>query len=112
MNIGGESDWQSCFSVSDVNLPTGYHFGITAETGDLAGVCVCVCLCECIVCACVCVFIRVCICLTLHVYVYVHAFIYVCVCGMCAHVCVVCACVSVCSGLVSVDFISYLLFDR
>eukprot|EP00731_Ephydatia_muelleri_P020522 Em0013g249a len=36
MNIGGESDWQSCFSVSDVNLPTGYHFGITAETGDLA----------------------------------------------------------------------------
>ena len=36
--------------------------------------------------------------------VYVHAF-------MCMwHVCVLC--VSVCSGLVSVDFISYLLFDR
>ena len=36
MNIVGEPEWQPCFSVPDIDLPTGYHFGITAETGDLA----------------------------------------------------------------------------
>ena len=29
--------WDPCFVINDVDLPTGYHFGFTATTGDLAG---------------------------------------------------------------------------
>ncbi len=39
-NIFGNDDWKTCFVVNDVDLPTGYYFGATAATGDLAGVCV------------------------------------------------------------------------
>lgn len=34
---GDESQWKMCFSATDVDLPTGYYFGVTAATGDLAG---------------------------------------------------------------------------
>ncbi len=37
-NIDGKDDWKMCFVVNDVDLPTGYYFGATAATGDLAGV--------------------------------------------------------------------------
>ena len=29
--------WDPCFVINDVDLPTGYYFGFTATTGDLAG---------------------------------------------------------------------------
>lgn len=28
--------WKPCFSVDGVELPTGYHFGFSAATGDLS----------------------------------------------------------------------------
>lgn len=28
--------WKECFSVKDVILPTGYHIGVSAATGDLS----------------------------------------------------------------------------
>lgn len=34
MNIHG--GWSSCFSVQDVDLPTGFYLGMSAATGDLA----------------------------------------------------------------------------
>lgn len=36
-NIYGESDWDHCIEVPDVDLPTGYFIGMSAVTGDLAG---------------------------------------------------------------------------
>ena len=36
-NINGGQNWATCFKVSDVDLPTGYYFGFSAVTGDLAG---------------------------------------------------------------------------
>lgn len=36
-NIHGDSDWDHCFEVPDVDLPTGYFIGMSAVTGDLAG---------------------------------------------------------------------------
>lgn len=36
-NIHGESEWEPCFVVKDVDLPTGYFLGMSAATGDLAG---------------------------------------------------------------------------
>ena len=36
-NINGGQDWLTCFKVSEVDLPTGYYFGFSAATGDLAG---------------------------------------------------------------------------
>uniref|UniRef100_A0A1B0A8V2 L-type lectin-like domain-containing protein n=1 Tax=Glossina pallidipes TaxID=7398 RepID=A0A1B0A8V2_GLOPL len=35
MENGGE--WKNCFVVNNVELPTGYFFGISATTGDLSG---------------------------------------------------------------------------
>jgi mannose-binding lectin 2 len=35
-NIHGDSDWDHCFVVPDVDLPTGYFLGVSAATGDLA----------------------------------------------------------------------------
>lgn len=35
-NIGDSEEWKLCFSTEDVDLPTGYYFGVTAATGDLA----------------------------------------------------------------------------
>lgn len=37
MNIDGEPEWSPCFSVEDIDLPTGYYLGLSAATGDLAG---------------------------------------------------------------------------
>ena len=36
-NIHGKPEWDACFVVDDIDLPTGYYVGITAVTGDLAG---------------------------------------------------------------------------
>ena len=36
-NFDESEAWKPCFVVSDVDLPTGYHFGFTAVTGDLCG---------------------------------------------------------------------------
>lgn len=35
---GPESEWKVCFSTENVDLPTGYYFGVSAATGDLAGI--------------------------------------------------------------------------
>eukprot|EP01130_Rhizamoeba_saxonica_P013678 TRINITY_DN5855_c0_g1_i2.p1 TRINITY_DN5855_c0_g1~~TRINITY_DN5855_c0_g1_i2.p1 ORF type:complete len:276 (-),score=60.47 TRINITY_DN5855_c0_g1_i2:477-1304(-) len=32
----GRGEWNLCFETQNVNLPTGYHFGFSAATGDLA----------------------------------------------------------------------------
>lgn len=37
LNIDGEREWKPCFMVKDIDLPTGYYFGASAATGDLAG---------------------------------------------------------------------------
>jgi mannose-binding lectin 2 len=36
-NFDGSGTWTPCFLVNNVDLPTGYYFGFTAATGDLAG---------------------------------------------------------------------------
>lgn len=36
MDIEGKNEWKECFSVNGVRLPTGYFFGASAATGDLA----------------------------------------------------------------------------
>jgi len=36
MNVKGNGQWDECFDVQDVTLPTGYFFGASASTGDLA----------------------------------------------------------------------------
>lgn len=36
-NINGNQNWDTCFMAGDVDLPTGYYFGFSAATGDLAG---------------------------------------------------------------------------
>lgn len=35
-DISGKYEWKLCFSVNNVQLPTGYYFGISAATGDLS----------------------------------------------------------------------------
>lgn len=35
-DIEGKNEWKECFSVKGVRLPTGYHIGVTAATGDLS----------------------------------------------------------------------------
>ena len=35
--VGTETDWKNCLNVDGVTLPTGYHFGFSAATGELAG---------------------------------------------------------------------------
>ena len=37
MDVDGDNGWKECFSVSGVKLPTGYYFGASAATGQLAG---------------------------------------------------------------------------
>ena len=37
MDIDGKNGWKECLSVSGVKLPTGYYFGASAATGQLAG---------------------------------------------------------------------------
>lgn len=36
-DLYGEDSWKLCFKVDGVHLPTGYHFGVSAATGDLSG---------------------------------------------------------------------------
>ena len=36
-DIEGKSEWKTCIDVAGIKLPTGYYFGLTATTGDLAG---------------------------------------------------------------------------
>lgn len=38
LDIDGTSEWRHCFDADDVFLPLGYYFGISAATGDLAGI--------------------------------------------------------------------------
>lgn len=35
-DIEGKNEWKECFSVSGVHLPSMYHIGVTAATGDLS----------------------------------------------------------------------------
>lgn len=35
-NIENRGAWKQCFSVQNVQLPTGYYFGASATTGDLS----------------------------------------------------------------------------
>ena len=34
--MDGTDDWNECFVVDNVNLPTGYYMGFSAATGELA----------------------------------------------------------------------------
>ena len=34
--MDGTDDWNECFVVDNINLPTGYYMGFTAATGELA----------------------------------------------------------------------------
>ena len=36
LDVQGKNEWETCFFVPDVYLPAGFHFGISAATGDLA----------------------------------------------------------------------------
>ena len=40
-NFNDATDWSPCFSVDDIDLPTGYFLGFSATTGDLAGIITC-----------------------------------------------------------------------
>lgn len=35
-DVDGKNGWKPCFTVDGVRLPTGYFFGLSAATGDLA----------------------------------------------------------------------------
>lgn len=35
-DLENKNEWKECFSVSGVELPTGYYFGASATTGDLS----------------------------------------------------------------------------
>lgn len=35
-DIENKAAWKECFRVEGVKLPTGYHIGVTATTGDLS----------------------------------------------------------------------------
>ena len=37
-DIDGKAEWKTCIDVSGIKLPTGYFFGISSATGELAGV--------------------------------------------------------------------------
>lgn len=37
LDTEGKQAWKECFQVKGVRLPTGYFFGASATTGDLAG---------------------------------------------------------------------------
>ena len=36
-DIDNDGEWKPCFEVSGIRLPTSYHIGLSAATGDLAG---------------------------------------------------------------------------
>ena len=35
-NVNNADNFEECFSVSGIELPTGYYFGLSAATGDLS----------------------------------------------------------------------------
>jgi len=35
-DLENRNEWKNCFVVANVELPTGYHFGMSATTGDLS----------------------------------------------------------------------------
>lgn len=35
-DIENKAAWKECFKVSGVRLPTGYHIGVSAATGQLS----------------------------------------------------------------------------
>uniref|UniRef100_T1E2S8 Putative lectin vip36 n=1 Tax=Psorophora albipes TaxID=869069 RepID=T1E2S8_9DIPT len=35
-DLENKNTWKQCFQVTGVKLPTGYHFGVSATTGDLS----------------------------------------------------------------------------
>ncbi|XP_058450946.1 vesicular integral-membrane protein VIP36 isoform X2 [Malaya genurostris] len=35
-DLENKNTWKQCFQVNGVKLPTGYHFGVSATTGDLS----------------------------------------------------------------------------
>lgn len=35
-DIENKAAWKECFRVDGIQLPTGYHFGISGTTGDLS----------------------------------------------------------------------------
>ena len=37
IDIDNQNEWKECLKVNGVRLPTGYFFGASAATGDLAG---------------------------------------------------------------------------
>ena len=37
IDIEGKNAWKQCFAAEGVHLPTGYYFGASAATGQLAG---------------------------------------------------------------------------
>lgn len=36
LDLEGNNQWKSCFSVDGIRLPTGFYFGASAATGDLS----------------------------------------------------------------------------
>ena len=38
MDIDNKNIWKKCFDVEGVRIPTGYYFGASAATGELAGI--------------------------------------------------------------------------
>ena len=39
LDIENKNGWKECFTVPNVKLPVGYYFGVSAATGELAGMC-------------------------------------------------------------------------
>lgn len=37
VDVDNKNEWQECFDVGGVKLPTGLYFGASAATGQLAG---------------------------------------------------------------------------
>ena len=38
VDVDNKNEWQECFDVGGVKLPTGLYFGASAATGQLAGI--------------------------------------------------------------------------
>lgn len=37
IDIDDKNEWKECIDIAGVRMPTGYYFGASAATGDLAG---------------------------------------------------------------------------
>lgn len=38
VDVDGKNGWKECFTVHGIRLPVGYYFGVSAATGELAGI--------------------------------------------------------------------------